>query len=95
VTKSLSWFSIRVEVPISAVFVHIKYNMASPTIPERIVLPRADALVHQPFDQELAEPLVEVAPATTAVALGRDGFVIVKAVELVVLCAPVGVADAP
>jgi hypothetical protein len=61
--------------------------MVNPTIPARNVLSRANALVHLPFDQETAEPLVEVGPGTAVVTLGRGGFVIVKAVELVELCA--------
>lgn len=60
--------------------------MVSPTIPARNVLASTNVPVHQPFDQEAAEPLVEVVPATVVVTPGRGGFVIVKAVEPVVLC---------
>jgi hypothetical protein len=85
---------MRAVVRVSVVFVHIKCNMVSPTTPARNVLPSTNVLVHLPFDQDAAEPLVEVGPATVEVTAGRDGFVIVKAAELVVVCAPVGVVDA-
>jgi hypothetical protein len=89
--KYLSLFPVQY---IFVVFVYIKFNMVSPTIPARNALPSADALVHLPFNQVEAEPLVEVGPAIVVVTLGRGGFVIVKAVELVMLCAAVGVVDA-
>jgi hypothetical protein len=84
---------MRVEGPTSVIFGQIKYNMVSPTIPVRNALSRTNVIVHLPLDQEAAEPLVEVGPATDVVPLGKGGFVIVKAVELVELCTSVGVAD--
>ena len=68
--------------------------MVSPTIPARNALPSMNVIAHLSFDQEAAEALVEVGPATGVVTLGRGGFVIIKVVEVVMLCVPVGVADA-
>ena len=93
--KSLSLSNMRVKSPISVIFGQIKCNMVSPTIPARNALPRANVIVHLPLDQEAVDPLVEVGPATDVVPLGKGGFVIDKAVELVKLCMSVGVADTP
>jgi hypothetical protein len=83
--KSLSMSNMRVESPTSVLFGQIKCNTVSPTIPARNALPRANVVVHLPLDQEAVDPLVEVGLATDVVPLGKGGFVIDKAVELVKL----------
>ena len=75
------------------VSIHIKYNIVFPTSPARNTFPSVNVLIHMPFDHDAAELVVEFVPETVEEALGKNGFVIVKAAEIVVLCALVGVAS--
>jgi hypothetical protein len=77
----------------NAVFYHIICNMVSPTIPAKGAFPSSNVIPHLLFDQQAAEPLVEVGLGTDVVILGRGGFVNVKSGEFVALCEPVGIAE--